>query len=86
MNKLRLRQILKRLWPLEIMLMTIPAFLLITFKIDVFHGFFIFNLKLPFSKETIITIFMAYELILSVIMAMSISYVIAIIITKMLKK
>jgi hypothetical protein len=83
MNRLRIKQILKRLWPLEIFLMTIPAFLLIALEIDIFHGFFIFNLKLPFSKETIVTIFMTYELILSVIMAMSISYVIAIVITKL---
>jgi hypothetical protein len=86
MNKLKLRQILKRFWPLEIFLMAIPTFLLIAFGIDVFHGFFIFDLMLPFSKETILTIFMTYELILSFIVAMSLSYLIAIIITKISEK
>jgi hypothetical protein len=82
MNKVGVKKILNRIWPLEIVLMAVPSFLLIIFKIDIFYGYFIFDLNLPFSKETVVTIFMAYELILSGIVAMSISYVLAIIINQ----
>jgi hypothetical protein len=60
--------------------MFIPALLLAGFEIDVFNGYFIFNLKLAFSKETVVTVFMTYELLLSIVAAISVTYLIAILV------
>ncbi|MFP3040749.1 hypothetical protein LQZ19_02900 [Treponema primitia] len=86
MNNKNIKAIFKRLLPLEIFLMIVPILLLILFEIDIFHGRFIFELDLSFSQETILTIFMGYELILSTVSAMMISYVLAIIINQFSKK
>lgn len=79
MNKIKLKQTQEKLWLLEFVLMGIPAYLLV-FKIDIFNGFSILTFNLPFSNETLMLIFIAYELIMSAVTAISITYFISVVI------